>query len=221
MFSRSRDIGGKARLRAQLPGGEAVSSIYDYQHAAAQRAGVQFELGQDARVNDILALKPDNVILATGATMVAPRWLPREAREIVADLRSAVQGVLHLMHKQPGAAIIYDMDLSEGTYASAEKLQQRFERVIIVTARDAIADETSMVTHQGINRRLSAKGIDVMLLSQPLWSDAFENGELEIAHVYTGQKTVIRNVAFFAYSDRKSTRLNSSHIPLSRMPSSA
>ncbi len=200
VFSRSRDIGGKARLRAQLPGGEAVSSIYDYQHAAAQRAGVQFELGQDARVNDILALKPDNVILATGATMVAPRWLPREAREIVADLRSAVQGVLHLTHKQPGAAIIYDMDLSEGTYASAEKLQQRFERVIIVTARDAIADETSMVTHQGINRRLSAKGIDVMLLSQPLWSDAFENGELEIAHVYTGQKTVIRNVAFFAYS---------------------
>jgi hypothetical protein len=57
-----------------------------------------------------------------------------------------------------------------------------------------------MVTHQGINRRLSAKGIEVMLLSQPLWSDAFENGELEIAHVYTGQKTVIRNVAFFAYS---------------------
>ena len=72
--------------------------------------------------------------------------------------------------------------------------------VVIVTSRDAIADETSMVTHQGINRRLSAQGIHVKLLSQPLWSDAFENGELEITQVYTGEKTVIRDVAFFAYS---------------------
>ena len=207
VFSRSRDIGGKARLRAQLPGGEAVSSIYDYQHAAAARAGVRFELGKDASVSDVLALKPDSVILATGATMVAPRWLPREAREFVTDLRSAMQGVLHLTHLQPGAAIIYDMDLSEGTYASAEKLQQLFERVIIVTPRDAIADDTSMVTHQGINRRLSAKGIEVMLLSQPRWSDDFENGNLEILQVYTGQKTVIGNVAFFAYSTPRAAEI--------------
>ncbi len=200
VFSRSRDIGGKARLRAALPGGEAVSSIYDYQHAAALRAGVRFELGKNASVNDLLALKPDSVILATGASMVAPRWLPPQAREFVTDLRSALPGVLQRKGRQPGTALIYDMDLSEGTYASAEKLQQLFERVIIVTPRDAIADDTSMVTHQGINRRLSAKGIEVMLLSQPLWSDDFENGNLAIVQVYTGEKTVIGNVAFFAYS---------------------
>ena len=200
VFSRSRDIGGKARLRAQLPGGEAVSSIYDYQLAAAQRAGVTFVLGVTTTVSDVLARKPDSVILATGADMVAPRWLPTQAREFITDLRTAMPGVLHLTEKQPGAAIVYDMDLSEGTYASAERLQQIFERVVIVTARDAIADETSMVTHQGINRRLSAKGIEVMLLSQPRWSDAFENGDLEIVQVYTGEKTVIRNIAFFAYS---------------------
>ena len=200
VFSRSRDIGGKARLRAQLPGGEAVSSIYDYQLAAAQRAGVTFVLGVTTTVSDVLARKPDSVILATGADMVAPRWLPTQAREFITDLRTAMPGVLHLTEKQPGAAIVYDMDLSEGTYASAERLQQIFERVVIVTARDAIADETSMVTHQGINRRLSAKGIEVMLLSQPRWSDAFENGNLEIVQVYTGEKTVIRNIAFFAYS---------------------
>ena len=200
VFSRSRDIGGKARLRAQLPGGEAVSSIYDYQLAAAQRAGVTFVLGVTTTVSDVLARKPDSVILATGADMVAPRWLPTQAREFITDLRTAMPGVLHLTEKQPGAAIVYDMDLSEGTYASAERLQQIFERVVIVTARDAIADETSMVTHQGINRRLSAKGIEVMLLSQPRWSDAFENGDLEIVQVYTGGKTVIRNIAFFAYS---------------------
>jgi dimethylglycine catabolism A len=200
VFSRSSDIGGKARLRAQLPGGEALSSVYDYQHAAALRAGVKFELGVTARLHDVLALKPDTVILATGATMVVPRWLPREAHELVGDLRSALQAVVHLKARQPGTAIIYDMDQSEGTYAAAELLQQRFERVVIITPRDAIAEETSMVTHQGINRRLSAKGIVVMTLCEPRWSDDFENGNLDVIQVYTRERTVIRNVAFFAYS---------------------
>ena len=79
VFGRSRDIGGKARLRAQLPGGEATSSIYDYQYSAALRAGARFELGVCATTADILALQPDAVILATGANMVAPRWLPSES----------------------------------------------------------------------------------------------------------------------------------------------
>ncbi len=200
VFSRSRDIGGKARLRALLPGGEAVSSIYDYQYAAAQRAGAQFELGITATVENVVALNPHTVILATGANMVAPRWLPPQAREIVTDLRSAMQIVLHIKQRQPGTAVIYDMDQSEGTYASAELLQQLFERVVLVTPRDAIAEETAMVTHQGINRRFSAAGIEVMTLSEPRWSDDFEKGNLEIMQVYTGEQTLLRNVAFFAYS---------------------
>jgi 2,4-dienoyl-CoA reductase-like NADH-dependent reductase (Old Yellow Enzyme family) len=156
VFSRSPGIGGKARLRAQLPGGEALSSVYDYQHTAAQRAGVRFELGAAATAAALLARQPDAVVLATGATMVAPRWLPLHARDLVTDLRTAMHSVLHLKTKQAGTAVIYDMDQSEGTYASAERLHGMFERVVIITPRDAIAEETSMVTHQAINRRLSA-----------------------------------------------------------------
>jgi dimethylglycine catabolism A len=200
VFSRSPHVGGKAWLRAQLPGGEALSSIYDYQHAAARRAGARFKLGMTASVNDILALKPDHVILATGTAMIAPRWLPREASPLMPDLRGAMQDVLRSKGRQPGTALIYDTDQSEGTYAAAEALHERFARVIIVTPRDAIAEETAMVTHQGINRRLSAKGIEIMTLTEPRWSDDFENGHLELMQVYTGARTVIRDVAFFAWA---------------------
>lgn len=196
----SPEIGGKARLRALLPGGEALSSVYDYQHSAALRAGVTFALGSMATFESIAACNPDVVILATGANMVAPRWLPPEALDLVKDLRAAMQDVLHLRLRQPGTAVLYDMDQSEGTYASAEFLQRIFERVIIVTPRDAIAEETSMVTHQGINRRLSAKGIEVMTLCEPRWSDSFEQGMLDIEQVYTGARASISNVVFFAYA---------------------
>ncbi len=200
VFSRSPEVGGKARLRALLPGGEALSSVYDYQQSAALRAGVTFKLGSVATLESLLAYRPDSVILATGADMVAPRWLPLDAQAIVKNLRCAMQDVLTLRHRQAGSAVIYDMDQSEGVYASAERLHQIFERVIIVTPRDAIAEETSMVTHQGINRRLSAKGIEVMPLCEPRWSDTFENGSLDIVQVYTGEKTCIDNVVFFAYA---------------------
>ncbi len=211
VFSRSPDIGGNARLRAQLPGGEALSSVYDYQNAAAQRAGVRFELGVNATATDILARQPDTVILATGATMVAPRWLPLHARELVTDLRSAMHSVLHLKTRQAGTAVIYDMDQSEGTYACAHRLQQLFERVVIVTPRDAIAEETAMVTHQAINRRISRDGIVVMTLSEPLWgerSDEIENGNLELVQVYTRKKTLLSQIAFFAYSTPRAPNIS-------------
>jgi hypothetical protein len=43
-----------------------------------------------------------------------------------------------------------------------------------------------------------------MTLSEPQWNDDVENGNLEIVQVYTREKTIIRNVAFFAYSTPRS-----------------
>jgi dimethylglycine catabolism A len=85
-------IGGKAWLREKLTGGATVSSIYDYQTVAARRAGANFILGRQATAADILALRPDTVILATGSTMIRPDWLPAivRAEGWVPDLRTAL-----------------------------------------------------------------------------------------------------------------------------------
>jgi 2,4-dienoyl-CoA reductase-like NADH-dependent reductase (Old Yellow Enzyme family) len=200
VFSASGEIGGKARLRAQLPGGEALSSVYDFQHVEALRAGVQFRPGQRAGVNDILALRPDAVILASGATMIPPRWLPADAQMLVPGLHEALRRLAGKRSRQRGTAVVYDMDFSEGTYAGAERLHVLFEQVVIVTPRDAIAEETSLVTHQAINRRLSRKGIEVITLHEPRWDEALEAGALTLAQVYTGVTRVLQDVALFAYS---------------------
>ena len=202
VFGRSSHIGGKAWLRSFLPGGEEVSSIYDYQTVAAQRAGVELRLGVEADAESILACCPDVVILATGATMLPPQWLPPEVREAgwVPDLRAAMAGLLRVTARQPGAALIFDMDHTEGTYAAAERLQVLFDRVVIITPRNSIADDMSLVTRQGVHRRLSTKRIETVLLSQPFWSDAFEDGVLGYRHVYTGEARSVEKVALLAYS---------------------
>jgi len=202
VFCAGAETGGKARLRATLPGGEEVSSVYDYQSVAAQRAGVRFEFGLKARAEDVLALKPDAVVLAAGSTMVPPLWLPKAVAEegLVPDLRTAMAGLAGMQARQPGTAVIYDMDQSEGTYAAALRLHGLFDRVVIVTPRPSLVDDASLVVRQNLLRRLARAHVESILLSEPVWSAAFEEGELEVRHVYSGDVSVIPDVSLLAYS---------------------
>ncbi len=202
VFGASDTIGGKAWLREQLPGGETVSSIYDYQTVAARRAGARFVLGRAATAGDIIAARPDVVILATGSSMIPPDWLPAAVRAEgwVVDLRAAMTEVLRRDARQPGTAVLFDADHTEGTYAAAEALRLRFERVVIVTPRDSIASDVQMVTRQGILRRMAQQHIEIVTLSEPRWSDACADGRLEIVNVYNGDVRTIEDLALLSYA---------------------
>jgi len=202
LLGRSSEVGGKLRLLAALPGGEQLTSIYDHQQVAAEKAGVRFRLGAAASVEDILTFAPDTVILATGAAMTWPRCLPAElqAEGLVQDLRSALPDLLHVRQRQRGTAVLFDMDHTDGTYAAAELLHRIFDHVVLLTPRDSIAQDSYLVTRQGILRRFHQLGIEIRLHSEPHWSETMEEGMLEVANVYTGQRSLIENVAFFAFS---------------------
>jgi len=202
VLGRSGAVGGKTRLHAQLPGGESLSSIYDYQHARALRAGVVFELGVSAVLADVLACRPDAVVIASGSRMLAPDWLPAELRAegLVPDLRTAIADLLRVRARQPGTAVIYDTDHTEGTYAAAELLHARFGRVAIVTPRDTIATMASLVTRQGILRRVNAMRIRTLVLSEPCIDAGFAQGRLACVNVYNGDLTHIDDLAFLAWS---------------------
>jgi hypothetical protein len=72
--------------------------------------------------------------------------------------------------------------------------------VVLLTPRDSIAQDSYLVTRQGILRRFHQLGIEIRLHSEPCWSATMEEGILEVANVYTGQRSPIENVAFFAFS---------------------
>jgi 2,4-dienoyl-CoA reductase-like NADH-dependent reductase (Old Yellow Enzyme family) len=202
VFGASDRIGGKAHLREQLPGGETISSIYDYQTVAARRAGARFVLGRTVSANEIITMRPDTVILATGSSMIPPDWLPSivQAEGWVPDLRSAMTEVLRHETRQPGTAVLFDADHTEGTYAAAEALRARFDHVVIVTPRDTIATDVAMTTRQGILRRMAEQRIEIIVLAEPRWTDACADGQLEIVNVYNGDIRAIENVALITYA---------------------
>lgn len=203
VFGRSPEHGGRTRLRAHLPGGETITSIPDYQYPAALRAGARFRLGEEATVEKILALQPDEVILATGGRMIPPPWLPGEVLEsgMVPDLETALWQVSGLKARQPGCAVIYDMDHNDGTYAGAERLHELFERVVLITPRDAIATDLWIVARQGIHRRFATKGIEAITLVEPVWNEAgFEEGIVEYRNIYSGAVGRIEQVSMLTWA---------------------
>jgi 2,4-dienoyl-CoA reductase-like NADH-dependent reductase (Old Yellow Enzyme family) len=198
VFGRSTEVGGKARLRSLLPGGEDLSSVYDYQLTAARKAHARLELGVSASLSDVLGLKPDSVVLATGSSMILPPWLSAEFA--IPDLRVAMAEMLRHRARQRGTAVLYDMDHTEGTYAAAELLHALFDRVVLITPRDSIAQSAPLVTRQGILRRLAEKRIQTIALSEPRLGAGFEDGIVEYVNVYNGDVGTIENVAFLSWS---------------------
>ncbi|MGZ6016375.1 MAG: oxidoreductase [Phenylobacterium sp.] len=198
----SAEVGGKARVHALLPGGENLSSIYDFQRLSADRFGVEFRLGAAAGPQDVIDLRPDAVILATGATPQWPDFLPDEYRGegLFPDIREAVAMLADLTSRQPGTALIFDHDQTAFTYAAAEFLLKRFEKVVLVTPRERIAGAEPLVNRQGIYRRLYGKGVEVITLSTPIAASRFEEGEVTLRNLFTGDERVVCDVALFTYA---------------------
>ena len=202
VFGASDHLGGKAWLREQLPGGETISSIYDYQTTAARRTGARFELGRRVAPPEIIDLQPDVVILATGSHMIPPEWLPLDigADGVVADVRTLLPDVLRHDQCQAGTAVLFDADHTEGTYAVAEALRKRFEKTVVVTPRDTIASDVQLVTRQGILRRMAQQHITIISSCEPRWSDACAEGRLEIVNIHTGDVTLVEDLALLTYA---------------------
>lgn len=202
IFGASDAAGGKARLHAQLPGGEAISSIYDYQALAAARHGVRMHFGQKAEAQAIVALAPDVVILATGSTPSWPDFLPRDwqAEGLVPDIRDAVSLLSRHSAKNPGRAVIWDEDHSAFTYDTAEWLAGLFDGVTILTPRERLASDESLMVRQSVYPRLYRCGVEIVTSVRPLPNPALEEGRLAYANIYNGDVSWVEDVSLFTYA---------------------
>lgn len=202
LFGASEDPGGKTRLHAELPGGENLSSIYDYQYLQGRRAGVTFRLGETADADSIIALAPDHVLLATGSTPRSPDFIPEEYVEagLVPDARSMAADMLGRSNREPGRVVLFDQDHTEMTYALAELLTERFEQVTIVTPRERIASDVSLINRQGIYQRLYQRGVEIVTSCEPQNLDALEDAALDVVNVYSGTVTRLDNVVAVTYA---------------------
>ncbi len=202
VFGQSPEPGGKTRLHAMLPGGESLSSVYDYQTLMAEKANVTLNMNVHASIEDIVACQPDEAILATGSTMSWPHGIPEIYKDegIFLDLRDLMTELLHRPHKEPGTVVIYDHDHTRMTYAAAEFLADKFDHVVLVTVRERFANDEALVVRQGIYRRLLQKNIELIPFHDLDPDSAYEEGEVSVKNVVSGERKTFDNVSLLTFS---------------------
>ena len=200
LFGASDEVGGKTRLHAALPGGENVSSVYDYQYLAGRKAGVEYRLGNVATVDSVRATTPDVVLLATGSRLTRPDFLSEELREFVPDMRSFAADLLRRTDRQPEHLLLYDHDHTAMTYAVAELASARFERVTLVTPRERIGSDVSLVARQGIYHRLHRASVDIRCDVDVENLDDIEDGVVRLVNVWSGETSLVENVTALTYA---------------------
>ena len=181
-------FGGKTRLHAQMPGGENLSSVYDFQYLRAQQLGVKFELGRQASIEDVLSCDPDVVLLATGSRSARPEWLPEEwfTQGLIPSLRDMARQLAQGMGRAPGRAVIVDQDHTEMTYATALRMATYFDQITLVTSRERFANDVSLINRQGILKRLFESSVELICHVEPEDVTQLEKGQFALRNVYNG-----------------------------------
>jgi hypothetical protein len=159
-------------------------------------------LGRRADAGDILGLSPDVVILATGSTPSWPDFLPAGWREegLIPDLREAIRLLADHPGRHSGTAVLWDEDHGAFTYDAAEFLMQRFERVAILTPRERLASDESLVVRQGVYHRLYRGGATILTSVRPLPDPRIAEGEVAYANIFSGARSVVTDVAFLTFA---------------------
>ena len=198
----SNGFGGKTRLHAALPGAENLSSVYDYQFTAGKREGVNYIFDGKASLETILSFQPDRLVIATGSTMAIPEFIPDEfiRDDLIPDLREFIANVKARNFKDAGGIVIFDRDHTEMTYAAAEFLSSRFTEVIIVTPRDRIASDCSLINRQKIYSRLYSNGVKLISDHEPLDLRNLEKGIVILRNIYNCSLMELKNIVALTYA---------------------
>ena len=143
-----------------------------------------------ATPDGVLALKPETVILATGSDLRPLKDVEggSSARDWDGYLTNA---------RSDRTAVLFDMDHSAATYAVADALADRYEKLVLLTPRTQIARNVNYCSAIGIHRRLYQADAEIIVAAEPV---SFQNGVLTWRNVFTGQVRDIANVGLFLWS---------------------
>ena len=194
----SRELGGKARLEAKLPGRGEVARLIDFQLARAAAHGVEIHRDAPATVDAIAATRPDHVILATGARMRPPPSLAAGSDPGI-SVRDLVMRATATMPaaRIDGTAVLFDYDHGAATYAVADLLTEKFKHLVLLTPRTQLGRGVSYTGVLGVYRRLYEKRAEIITAALPV---SFKAGVLTWVNAFNQDRTEIKDCALFTWA---------------------
>lgn len=208
LFGASPAPGGALRLQAELPGQAEMGAVVEHQLRLCREHGVDMQLGEHASPRSVAALTPDDIIVATGASMRRPAGLAEDpdaknaapvmsAREFAKRIAAGVSVAADTDGASRGVAVLYDHDHSAGTYAVAEALAVSHDRLVLITPRTDIAQGVNYCSRLGIYRRLHGAAAQLLTAHEPI---GLTGNTLLASNVFSGAEIAVENVSLVVYA---------------------
>jgi threonine dehydrogenase-like Zn-dependent dehydrogenase len=158
LIERSAALGGQLRWAAKVPGDEETMNVPDYLAGEVKRLGVTLQMNVEARVESVLALAPDTVIIATGS--VAQHGLfPTGNGVPILAATEAIDRLTEVPGKHWARVIVLDRDLYFASGALAEWLATRGSEVHLVSYHQMIGHDLPAANLTKLLGRLDALGV--------------------------------------------------------------
>lgn len=135
VFEAADRPGGQILLAAGSPRRRDLTGIVDWRVAEAKHTGVEFRYGVYAQAEQVLAERPDLVVVATGG--MPDRSFLAEGQDLVLDTWDVMSGA----DRPTGDVLIYDDNGAEPAMDAAELLAANGAKVEIATPERTLAIE--------------------------------------------------------------------------------
>jgi NADPH-dependent 2,4-dienoyl-CoA reductase/sulfur reductase-like enzyme len=154
LFEKELMFGGQYRVAAIPPFKQGISKAINYYVYMSEKYGVQFKLGVEATVEQILAEKPDAIVLATGGEPMIPNIKGISGANIVTAME-IIEG------KKPAGIKV--LIVGGGTIGSetADFLGEHLHKVTIVERLPEIAMDVPSSIRYFLLERLKAYGVQI------------------------------------------------------------
>ncbi len=160
LFEAQAQAGGQLRLAAQLQRRREIIGIVDWRVAECERLGVELRFNTLAEADDVLALAPDIVIVATGGL---PNTSFLEAGQ---DLVTTTWDILSGQVAPAAEVLLYDDNGSQPGMTCAEFLAAKGAKFEIVTPERTLAPDVGGTNYPIYFRAISKAGAKVTLLER-------------------------------------------------------
>ncbi|GAB2570664.1 FAD-dependent oxidoreductase [Microlunatus antarcticus] len=160
LFEQGDRIGGRAELAGRRPGRERWGLYLDWLVERLAETGVDVRLRTSPTVDDVLALEPDSVVIASGS---APRW-PSWVTGAPSTVVDADTVVARTPSPEEAGAVALVVDDEGGFVAptAAEALAAAGWTVRLATSLTSVAAEVDPTQVWFVRRRLKLAGVELV-----------------------------------------------------------
>ena len=187
LMEKSEELGGRIRHVHGVRHHEEMRNLLDYLVPQVERAGVTIRTGVEATPEVVMAERPDDVIVATGAEPYAPEMAGDGSVPVL-----TADGPVPLEGKSGRRVVIVDEDGYYWLTAVAESVMAQGREPVVVTRVFEIAREVPAVSRIAFLREFDRRG---GLAKPNTYVARASNGSIVLRHYLTEREETIDDVA--------------------------